>query len=290
MRFAINPLQWDELDPSGVGGTPRHHSREVLRAIHAAGFTAVPAEPDAFGSAAACARMLTSCGLEPAPGYFSAPLCSGVLNASERESARRFAAAQAELELTEACLADDLLAARIELPNPTADLSAAEIDRTVTSILAISGIWREEGLEACIHNHVGTGIQTEAEIDAVLAGTAGAGVQYCPDTGHLAWAGVDPAASIARHRDRVRMLHVKDLDASVAARAVDEGWGYGAAVIAGLWQEPGYGDLDLEADLPAAADWPRWIIVEVDHSTVDPQESTRRCLHWVEQVREAAAR
>jgi inosose dehydratase len=280
VRFAINPLQWDVLDPSGVGSTPRRHSLDVLRAVHDAGFRAVTAEPDAFGGARACADALASCGLDPAPGYYSAPLSAGSPTGSERTRARAFAAAHVELGLGDACLADDLDPQRVRQPRAAVGASVRVVERIVEAVLAIAEIWREEGLEPCLHNHVGTGIQTAAEIDAVLDATAAAGIGYCPDTGHLAWAGIDPITNLTRHCDRVRLLHLKDVDIRVAGRS-GPGWDYGAAVVAGLWQEPGFGDLDLRRALAAVGGRTAWVIVEVDHSSVDPVQSADRCRRWV---------
>ena len=286
MRFAINPLQWDELDADGVGSTPRRRSPGVLREVRAAGFAAVSAEPESLGGARACRELLATAGLDPAPGYHSAPLSGGPMDAAELDRARAFASDQVELGLTAACLADDLDAARVLRPLPQATRPAETIARIVAAVTGIAGVWGEVGLTPCIHNHVGTGIQTAEEIDAVLDATAAAGVAYCPDTGHLAWAGIDPVAALTRHRDRVRLLHVKDMRGDVARMGAAGGWGYGATVKAGLWAEPGYGDLDLAGALAALAEPPDWVIVEVDHSAVSPRESTDRCMQWVRTIEE----
>jgi inosose dehydratase len=286
VKFAINPLQWDELDPDGVGLTIRHDSPEVLGQVHAAGFRAVSAEPERLGGAAACRELLAASGLDPAPGYYSAPLAAGALSAAERARARAFAVGHVELGLTEACLADDLDPPRVRLPQPQDDLPAAAIERIVEGVRGVAEVWAEVGLTPCVHNHVGTGIQTELEIDTVLNQTASAGVHFCPDTGHLAWAGVDPAGMLRRHRDRVRLLHVKDISRAIAKQGSAGGWDYGTTVKAGLWREPGFGDLDLSGALGELARLPDWVILEVDHSTVTPGESTRRCRQWADTVDE----
>ncbi len=284
VRFAINPLQWDELDPDGVGSMPRRRSSEVLREVHAAGFGAVSAEPEALGGAAVCRRLLSANGLDPAPGYYSAPLSAGTLGARELERARAFAVDHVELGLTAACLADNLDDARVQRPLPQESRPAEAIARIVDAVTGIAAVWSEVGLTPCIHNHVGTGIQTAHEVDSVLEATAAAGVEFCPDTGHLAWAGIDPVATLKRHRDRVHLLHVKDMSGEIARLGEADGWDYGTTVKAGLWREPGYGDLDLAGALRALVELPDWVIVEVDHSAVTPAESARRCRQWVRSV------
>jgi inosose dehydratase len=290
VKFAINPLQWDDLDPDGVGLTIRHDSPEVLEQVRAAGFRAVSAEPERLGGAAACRELLAASGLDPAPGYYSAPLAAGALSADERARARAFAVEHIELGLTEACLADDLDPPRVRRPQPQDDLPAAAIARIVEGVRDVAEVWGELGLTPCIHNHVGTGIQTAVEVDTVLDQTESAGVHFCPDTGHLAWAGVDPAATLRRHRKRVRLLHVKDISREIAVQGAAGRWDYGATVKAGLWREPGFGDLDLSGALGVLAERPNWVILEVDHSTVAPGESTRRCWQWAQSVEQRGNR
>jgi inosose dehydratase len=286
VRFAINPLQWDELDPDGVGSALRRRSPAVLAEVRAAGFGAVSAEPESLGGAAACRELLSAGGLDPAPGYYCAPLSAGALGAGELERARAFAIDHVELGLTAACLADDLDDARVRRPLPQESRPAGAIARIVDAVTGIAAVWAEVGLVPCIHNHVGTGIQTAEEIESVLEATAVSGVEFCPDTGHLAWAGIDPVAALRRHRDRVRLLHVKDVSRKVAGLGAAGGWDYGTTVKAGLWREPGYGDLDLAGALGVLGEPPDWVIVEVDHSAVPPRESTDRCMQWVRTIEE----
>jgi inosose dehydratase len=91
------------------------------------------------------------------------------------------------------------------------------------------------------------------------------------------------SALISDYADRVASVHVKDCRLSVAERARSEELGYRAAVMAGLWAEPGRGELDLEDildALPAAFDG--WLIVEVDRPDVpDPLESARASASWM---------
>lgn len=53
------------------------------------------------------------------------------------------------------------------------------------------------GMHAVFHPHVGTYVETRAEIDRLCAKTDPALIGLCPDTGHLAYAGVSPRTSSA---------------------------------------------------------------------------------------------
>ena len=98
----------------------------------------------------------------------------------------------------------------------------------------------------------------------------------------MAWAEIDPVAFLARHADRVRTLHVKDVRLDVAAKGRVEGLSYKEVVKAGLWAEPGRGDLDLASALAPLTSKDIWAIIEVDRPDLPtPVESARACAEWV---------
>ena len=280
-RAAINPLQWCELQADGMELVPGCSQAEMLSEVHAAGFGAVTVDPLIGQGRLAYQRQLALFELDPAPGYFSAPLAD--LGAAHEARAQSFAALHSELGLTAACIADDLHPERTGTPpSQHAELSAELSERIVGSIERIARIWSEFGITACVHNHVGSYIESAAEIEHVLRNTEAALVGFCPDTGHISWAGVEPAAIIRAHRQRVQIVHVKDLDATVLSKGATRGWDYGAFVRAGLWREPGQGSIDLTASLEGLHGTHCWIIAEVDHSDLAPLESGRLCAQWID--------
>ncbi|MFY7066613.1 TIM barrel protein [Nocardiopsis changdeensis] len=68
-----------------------------------------------------------------------------------------------------------------------------------------------DGFRLCYHPHMGTGVQTQPEMDRLMAGTDAAYVHLLLDTGHLTWAGGDPVAAVHRHGERIKHIHLKDL-------------------------------------------------------------------------------
>ncbi|MDQ1169269.1 sugar phosphate isomerase/epimerase [Microbacterium proteolyticum] len=139
---------------------------------------------------------------------------------------------------------------------------------------------RREGIRAGLHNHVGTWIETEDEIEQTLAAIPGLGASF--DVGHLEWAGLDAATIIARHADRVIDLHVKDLDMTVVEASRATPTPYRTATDAGIFLEPGLGHLDLDRMLAALPEaFAGWIIIEVDRASMDPWESAKVSAEWM---------
>jgi inosose dehydratase len=75
------------------------------------------------------------------------------------------------------------------------------------------------GLEATLHPHVGTMVESGEETERVLRGS---GIGLCLDTGHLLIGGGDPVAVAQQSPDRVAHVHLKDVAADVAARVRHE--------------------------------------------------------------------
>jgi len=108
-----------------------------------------------------------------------------------------------------------------------------------------------------------------------------------PDTGHLRWAGIDPAAFIARYADRVGGIHIKDcfadfLDGSPAA----QGKTYRELqATKRLWAEPGAGVIDFDAVLGALPDdYDGDFMIEIDEPSIDSTlESHRISFAWATQ-------
>jgi inosose dehydratase len=123
-----------------------------------------------------------------------------------------------------------------------------------------------EDVKSCFHNHVGTVIETRAEVDHLLALTDPSLVFLGPDTGHLAWAGAEPVAFFSDYAERIKTAHLKDIDAAVRDRGHAAGWDYGSFTDAGVFVELGEGCVDFPALLAIlrAAGFAGWLIAETD--------------------------
>ncbi len=113
------------------------------------------------------------------------------------------------------------------------------------------------------HHHIGTIVQTEAEIDRLME-TTGAEVKLLLDTGHAVFAGADPVALARRHRSRIAHVHCKDVRAPVldAARRAD--LSFLDAVVAGVFTVPGDGMVDFPAVLRELPGYSGWLVVEAE--------------------------
>jgi inosose dehydratase len=145
-------------------------------------------------------------------------------------------------------------------PRPLAD---AEWDVLTANLQRLEETVAGHGVTLAVHPHVGTLVEQAAEIDRVLDAT---GTSFCLDTGHLLIGGYDPVAFAREHASRVAHVHLKDVDAQVAARLDAKKLTLMEAVQAGLFRPLGEGDAAI-ADVVKALDdtgYERALVLEQD--------------------------
>lgn len=125
------------------------------------------------------------------------------------------------------------------------------------------------GIVATVHPHVGTMIETAADVDRVLDGSQ---IGLCLDTGHLLIGGADPVRLAAEHAGRIRHTHLKDVDAAWARRVRSGEVTYTEAVSGGLYRPLGQGDVDIASIVGSleGAGYDGWYVLEQDTILAGP--------------------
>ncbi|HEY5981703.1 MAG TPA: sugar phosphate isomerase/epimerase [Microlunatus sp.] len=272
-RLAVNPIQyWAK-----AGRTPGVLD-SAFAELSAIGFTAVKADVPEGMRATDYLAWLDGYGLAPSVSLFNSAFDETVDIAEETERAKRFAAIQVELGMDRTMVSSVAVPARMVRPAVGADYSRSRLDLAIENCGVICQVLRSEGLRTLHHSHVGGVFETEREIISLLDDLGPDVIGIGPDTGHLRWAGVDPASFITRYADRIGALHLKDvfadfLDGRAGAATYRE-----QADSQRLWAEPGRGVLDIAAILAALPDdYDGDIMIEVD----EPSTPTKRESHEI---------
>lgn len=121
------------------------------------------------------------------------------------------------------------------------------------------------GLDAVIHPHAGTYLETAAEVDRLMGALDASLVGLCLDTGHVRYGGADPVASIRAYTSAIRHVHLKDCRTRVLD-GLPSGAGFAGAVKLGVFCRLGEGDSDIPGSLRAldAIGYDGWMVVEQD--------------------------
>lgn len=151
------------------------------------------------------------------------------------------------------------------LPDDAWPTFAAGVERIARAVTAASG------LAVAFHHHCAGFVETPDEIARLLDLTDPEAVGLVFDTGHYLYGtGANDAAAVAagleRFWPRIRHIHFKDCDPTIATTARQAGWDYYAAVRNGIFSELGRGAVDFPGTLDRlrARGYTGWIVVEQD--------------------------
>ncbi|MEV3972849.1 myo-inosose-2 dehydratase [Streptomyces sp. NPDC050698] len=126
-----------------------------------------------------------------------------------------------------------------------------------------------QGFTLAYHPHMGTGVQSEQDVDRLMAETDPRLVGLLLDTGHLTWAGADVLGIIERHRQRIAHVHLKNIRGSIRADRTLAAGSFREYVEAGIFTVPGDSDGDIDFDTVLKALRPGdtyrgWLVVEAE--------------------------
>lgn len=265
VRLAINPLTWTNDDMPELGAeTPLE---TCLAEAKQAGFAGVELGNKFPRDAATLGPILARHGLALASGWYGSRLL-------ERDVEAEMAAAEPHLALLQAMGCTACVFAEVsraihgERATPLSRrpvLSDADWAVLGPRMTEMGQRMAARGLRLAYHHHMGTVIQTEAEIDRLMAET-GPTVGLLLDTGHLTYAGGDPVGAARRHVARIAHVHCKDVRAPVMAEALSGDLPFLAAVLEGVFTVPGDGSVDFAAVFGALAEggYAGWLVVEAE--------------------------
>jgi inosose dehydratase len=175
------------------------------------------------------------------------------------------------------------LPARMAEPAVGAGFDADRLARAIDNCGTVCRVLQTEGLRPLHHSHVGGVFETEAEIVRLLDDLGPDVIGFGPDTGHLRWAGIDPAPFIRRYADRIGGIHIKDCFPDFLVPENRAGMSYHEVQeTKRLWAEPGRGVVDFASVLAAIpADYDGDFMIEVDEPSMESRlESHRISFEW----------
>ena len=135
----------------------------------------------------------------------------------------------------------------------------------------VCDIAEAHGLVACYHPHLTTIVESPDELDRLMPLTR---MAFCPDTGHLAAGGGDPAALIRSYGNRLQHVHLKD----VRLEPLE-------------FVPLGQGSIDFSDVLAAVHEsgYDGWLMVELDSYPGDPAEAAQISKAYLDRLLNPAA-
>ena len=272
VQYGISPLTWTNDDMPALGGNIPLET--CLSEMAEAGFTGTelgtkyPREPEVL------VPLLKEHGLVLASGWFSGNL---MVNTVEQE----IAAMQDHIKLLKAAGCKAMVYGEVsnsvhgDINVPLSDRVILTLDEWKTYAKKLTEVadylLNEHGIKLSYHHHVGTIVETEADIDRLMELT-GDSVYLTLDTGHITYGGGNPVNIINRWGNRIGHMHFKDLRLDVMNVARNADKSFLNAVLDGVFTVPGTGDVNYDDVFSALKErnYEGWLLVEAEQ---DPEKA-----------------
>ncbi|HEX6387023.1 MAG TPA: TIM barrel protein [Anaerolineae bacterium] len=169
-----------------------------------------------------------------------------------------------------------------QLPHPS-DKQWQKLGRGLVKFQKLA---EDRGFNFGYHPHVGTVIIELWQIERLLAEAPE--LMLAIDTGHLAFAGVNPREFIDRYIDRIVHFHLKNVRPAVVAQAHTEPLPWRWAQIDGAFTVPGDGGIDFRPILEKirSSGYEGWIVLEAEQNpyTANPYLYARLGRTYIKEV------
>ena len=275
LKLGMSPISWSNDDLPQLGGETTLET--CLRETREAGYTGTelggkfPKDKETLG------KVLAEHDLKLVSGWFSGLLLNNTLE-NELERVKPQLELFAALEAPVLVYGETYQTVHNRQHEPLASkpvFADSEFTAYGERLTGLADYCASQGVQLTFHHHMGTGVETERELDLTMANT-GESVGLLIDTGHLLFAGGDILAVIERHGHRVNHVHAKDIRSEVLDAVDREKDSFLDCVLRGVFTVPGDGMIDYHAVLQALADkeFQGWVIVEAeqDPAEADPYE------------------
>lgn len=130
----------------------------------------------------------------------------------------------------------------------------------------LGGIAKSYGLKLAYHSHLGTGVQTNADVDRLMAGTSSDLVGLLYDTGHTFVADGAYLPVLEAHAERINHVHFKDVRREVMQACDEDCLSFRKSFLKGMFTVPGDGCIDFKPvyDVLIKQGYEGWIVIEAE--------------------------
>ena len=151
--------------------------------------------------------------------------------------------------------------------NDRPKLSDADWASFGAGVEALADYAAAQGIALVYHHHMGTIVESEEEIDRLMAHT-GPHAKLLLDTGHCLFGGGNPERVAKNHMHRVGHIHAKNIRPIIARQVRDDNLSFLEGVRRGVFTVPGdaEGGVDFLPVLRIAAEhgYQGWLVIEAE--------------------------
>ncbi|MCR5041385.1 MAG: myo-inosose-2 dehydratase [Clostridia bacterium] len=167
-------------------------------------------------------------------------------------------------------------------------MNDAEWDRLLDGCNRLGKVAKDMGISLTYHHHMGTVVQTEAEVDRLMEGTDPELFSLLFDSGHFAYCGADYLAVLQKYAKRIKHVHLKDIRPEMVKKVKDEHLSFLQGVRLGAFTVPGDGAIDFRPIFERLCDsgYEGWVLVEAeqDPAKANPLEYAIKARKYIREV------
>lgn len=160
-----------------------------------------------------------------------------------------------------------------------------EWDMLCTGLNKLGKVAKDMGITLTFHHHMGTVVQTAAEIDRLMENTNPELFNLLFDSGHLAYCGEDYMYILKKYINRIKHVHLKDIRPDVIADVKAKGESFLQGVRKGTFTVPGDGAIDFAPifDTLAENGYEGYVLVEAeqDPAVANPFEYALKARKYI---------
>ena len=166
------------------------------------------------------------------------------------------------------------------------EMNDEEWDTFCTGMNKLGKIAKEEyGIALTFHHHMGTVVQSLAEVDRMMENTDPEYVSLLFDTGHFTYCGEDPLEVVKKYVHRIKHVHLKDIRPEVVEQVKKVNMSFLAGVRAGAFTIPGDGCINYDPIFKVLEDagYEGYMVVEAeqDPAKANPLEYAIRARKFI---------
>lgn len=265
VRIGINPITWTNDDVPELGGdTPLE---TCLAETKQAGYAGTELGGKFPRNSAELTPIMQRYGLAVVSGWYDGR-CAEKEVAAEMEAIRPHLQLLKDMGATHVVYADTSLGRHGAIWEPISQRPRLGDDQWPAygrKLTELAERFAEFGVRMAFHHHMGTIVESDAEIGLLMRHT-GEAVGLLYDTGHSAFSGGNPLGLVKAHVKRIVHVHCKDTRKDVLERARARDMSFMDAVMEGIFTVPGDGSIDYASILSvlAGAAYSGWLVVEAE--------------------------
>ena len=271
IKLGIAPIAWSNDDMPELGGdTP---IEKCLEDAKVAGFSGIELGGKFPRNHGIINFLLKKYNLKMPGGWYGAYL-------KERSAKEEWAAMQDHLNLLKLIKADVFVFADVsgsiqgDATRPLStrpNLSKDEWKSYCEKISELSNRLMDEGIPMSYHEHMGTIIQTEEDVDKFISFTND-DTFLLYDTGHLMFARANYEKVLKNYITRINHVHCKDIRKKVFISSIQNDLSFRDSFLEGVFTVPGDGCIDYNPLIKILYEskYTNWLVIEAEQ---DPKKA-----------------